>query len=437
MNASLDSAEVARPVVLNRPWRASVAGFVGTSLEWYDYFLYGSCAALVFPRLFFAELGATAGTLVSLATFAVAFLLRPVGGVIFGHFGDRLGRKRMLIITLALMGVSTLLVGLLPGEAQLGLWAPVLLIGLRMVQGLALGGEWGGAALVAVENAPPGQRGRYGVGMQMGVPAGQLLASGLLGAFATLPDEQFYSWGWRVPFLLSAVLLAVGVYVRFGLAETPQFQRLEARGGTAKVPLVELFRTSTRPTVLLTFIQTGPNIAYYLFTVYSAVYVTSVLHLPRSWALTGVLIAAAAEFVTMPGFAILSDRVGRRPVYLFSVVFLALYAFPFFWLADTHQKVLIWVALAIGLGVGHSAACSLHGPLYTEHFPTRVRYTGASFAYQVCSAISGAPAAIVATALISATGTTRAVSLYVIGGCVISAVCALLLRDNHRAELSD
>src|SRR5882724_3480511 len=275
MNASLDSAEVARPVVLNRPWRASVAGFVGTSLEWYDYFLYGSCAALVFPRLFFAELGATAGTLVSLATFAVAFLLRPVGGVIFGHFGDRLGRKRMLIITLALMGVSTLLVGLLPGEAQLGVWAPVLLIGLRMVQGLALGGEWGGAALVAVENAPPGQRGRYGVGMQMGVPAGQLLASGLLGAFATLPDEQFYAWGWRVPFLFSAVLLAVGVYVRFGLAETPQFQRLEARGGTAKVPLVELFRTSTRPTILLTFIQTGPNIAYYLFTVYSAVYVTS------------------------------------------------------------------------------------------------------------------------------------------------------------------
>jgi len=406
-------------------------------LEWYDYFLFGSVAALVFPKLFFVELGQTAGTLVSLGTFSVAFLLRPVGGVIFGHFGDRLGRKRMLIITLSLMGVSTFLIGVLPGEARIGVWAPVLLVGLRMVQGLALGGEWGGAALIAVENAPFGQRGRYGVGMQMGVPVGQLLASGLLGAFATLPDADFYGWGWRVPFLLSAVLLAVGIYVRVGLAETPHFQRMDQQGGRARVPLIELFRVSAKPTILLTFIQTGPNIAYYLFTVYSAIYVTSVLHLPRSWALTGVLIAAATEFVTMPGFAILSDRIGRRPVYLFSVGFLAAYAFPFFWLADTHQRGLIWVALAVGLGIGHSAAGSLHGPLYTEQFPTRVRYTGSSFAYQVCSAISGAPAAIVATALISATGTTRAVSLYVIAGCVVSAVCALLLRETYRADIDD
>jgi MHS family shikimate/dehydroshikimate transporter-like MFS transporter len=430
-------ATLAEPALANPPLRASLAGFFGTTLEWYDYFLYGSAAALVFPKLFFAGLTETVGTIVSLATFGVAFLLRPVGGVIFGHFGDRLGRKRMLIITLSLMGVSTFLIGVLPSREQIGIAAPVLLVALRVVQGLALGGEWGGAALVAVENAPTGQRGRYGVAMQMGVPAGQLLSSGLLGVFSVLPDTSFYSWGWRVPFLVSAALLAVGLYVRFGLIESTYFQRLEERDATAKVPLVELFRTATKPTILLTFIQTGPNIAYYLFTVYSAIYVTTVLHLPRSWALTGVLVAAATEFVTMPLFALLSDRVGRRPVYFFSVGFLALYAFPFFWLADTHSQPVLWLALALGLGVGHSAAGSLHGALYTEQFPTRVRYTGASFAYQVCSAISGAPAAIVATALVSATGTSRAVSLYVIAGCLVSALCVLLLSESHRKALGD
>jgi MFS family permease len=421
----------------NPPLRASLAGFFGTTLEWYDYFLYGSAAALVFPRLFFAGLGETVGTIVSLATFSVAFLLRPVGGIIFGHFGDRLGRKSMLIITLSLMGASTFLIGLMPTREQIGIWAPVLLVLMRVVQGLALGGEWGGAALIAVENAPTGKRGRYGVGMQMGVPAGQLLSSGLLAAVATLPDASFYSWGWRVPFLLSAVLLAVGIYVRFGLRESAHFQRIEEHDAKAKVPLVELFRTAAKPTILLTFIQSGPNIAYYLFTVYSAIYVTTVLHLPRGWALTGVLIAAATEFVTMPMFAILSDRIGRRPVYLFSVTFLAAYAFPFFWLADMATKPLLWLSLALGLGIGHSAAGALHGPLYAEQFPTRVRYTGASFAYQVCSAISGAPAAIVAAALIGATGTTRAVSLYVVAGCVVSAICALLITETYRKDISE
>lgn len=430
MAVKVAAAEAAKG---NSPRRAALASFVGTSVEWYDYFLYGSAAALVFPRLFFANLGPTVGTIVSLATFAVAFVLRPVGGIIFGHFGDRLGRKRILILTLLLMGGGTCLIGLLPTQGQIGVAAPILLVLLRMVQGVGLGGEWGGAALISIENAPAGSRGRYAVGMQMGVPAGQLLASGLFGAFSTLPDDAFFSWGWRVPFLLSAILLLVGLFVRFGLAETIHFQRL---GEKAKVPLVELFRTATKPTILLTFIQSGPNIAYYLFTVYSSVYATTVLNLPRSWALVGVLIAAAVEFVTMPVFATLSDRIGRRPVYVFSVVFLAAYAFPFFWLMDTQRQVLIWVALAIGLGIGHSAAGSLHGALYAEQFPTRVRYTGASVSYQLCSVISGAPAAIVATWLITATGTTRAVSIYVIVGCAVSLVCALLIRDRHRDDIS-
>ncbi|MCI2418288.1 MHS family MFS transporter [Saccharopolyspora sp. K220] len=430
------SASTAVLPAANSPLRAALAGFVGTTLEWYDYFLYGSVAALVFPKLYFADLGPTVGTLVSLATFSVAFVLRPVGGIIFGHYGDRLGRKRMLIITLAMMGGATFLIGLLPTRDQIGVLAPALLIVLRMVQGIALGGEWGGAALVTVENAPAHQRGRYGVSMQLGAPGGQLLSSGLLGLFALLPDEQFFSWGWRVPFLLSAVLLLVGVYVRFGLAETPNFQRLQDTGARSRVPLVELFRTAARPTTLLTFVQSGPNIAYYLFTVYSAVYITEKLGLPRSWALIGVLIAASVEILTMPLFAILSDRIGRRPVYAFSTVFLAAYAFPFFWLADTRQQLWIWVALAIGLGIGHSAACALHGPLYAEQFPTRIRYTGAGFAYQACSTISAAPAAVVATALINATGSSAAVSLYVIGGCLVSLVCVLLLRETYRSDIS-
>jgi metabolite-proton symporter len=420
----------------NSPTRAALAAFIGTSVEWYDYFLYGSAAALVFPKLFFANLGPTVGTLVSLATFAVAFLLRPVGGIIFGHFGDRIGRKRVLVLTLLMMGGGTCLIGLLPTQAQIGVLAPILLIVLRMVQGIGLGGEWGGAALITIENAPPGKRGRYSVGMQMGVPVGQLLSSGLFGAFAALPDDAFFSWGWRVPFLLSAALLLVGLFVRFGLAETVHFKQLDETQ-RAKVPLVELFRTAPKPTILLTLIQSGPNIAYYLFTVYSAVYVTTVLHLPRSWALVGVLIAAAVEFFTMPVFAVLSDRIGRRPVYMFSVVFLAVYGFVFFALMDTRSEALIWVALAIGLGIGHSAAGSLHGALYSEQFPTRVRYTGASVSYQLCSVISAAPAAIVATWLIQSTGTTRAVSIYVAIGCAVSLVCALLIRDRHRDDISE
>ena len=419
-----------------RAVRAAAAGLVGTSIEWYDYFLYGSAAAVVFPRLFFGNLDGAVALIFSLATFSVAFALRPIGGFIFGHFGDRLGRKRMLVVTLVLMGAGTFLIGCLPTQHQIGVTAPILLIALRTLQGLGLGGEWGGAALVVVENAPAGRRGIYGCAMQIGVPIGQLMSAGLFAGVASLPDEQFYSWGWRIPFWFSAVLVAVGFWLRARLTETPHFQQVVRTGQRTRIPALEVLRSAKKPTVLLIFVQAGSTVAYYLLTVYSLVYVTDHLHLPRSWALGGVLLGAGLEICTQPFFAWLSDRFGRRPVYGAGTLFLALYAFPFFWLLDTAREPLVWLAIVLGLALGHAATGALHGPLYAEQFPARFRYTGSSLAYQLSSTVAGAPAPILAGLLVSVTGTSRATSVYVVVACIVSLVCVALLRETYRANLN-
>lgn len=412
------------------------ASFTGTAIEWYDYFLYGSAAALVFPQVFFSELGPTAALLASFATFGVAFLFRPLGGIIFGHFGDKMSRKQALVITLLIMGIGTFAIGLLPTTGQVGLLAPILLIVLRLIQGLGLGGEWGGAALMVVEHAPANRRGIYGVACQLGVPAGQLTSAGILALMALLPSDQFLSWGWRVPFLFSGALVIVGLYIRAKVPESPKFLAIKAANQQPKLPISEVFRHAKKTTLLLIFVQAASTVGYYLFTVYSLSYVSTELKLPQAWALTGVLVGAAVLLVAMPLYAALSDRIGRRPVYAAGTLFIALYAVPFFWLLNTRESTVIVLAIAAPIVFGYGPTGALHGPLYAEQYPTRYRYTGASVAYQFSSMVAGAPAALVAGALVAATGTTMSVSWYVIAAAFISLLCVLFLKETYRADLT-
>lgn len=412
--------------------RAAVSSFLGTTVEWYDYFIYGTAAALVFPRVFFSNLPDNIALLVSLATFAVAFLLRPIGGAVFGHFGDKLGRKKMLVITLLGMGIFTGLIGVLPSQHQIGAWAVVLLIACRVVQGLALGGEWGGAALMSVEHAPYGKRGFYGSTMQAGVPAGLLLSAGIFALVSALPDDAFFSWGWRIPFLLSFFLMAIGLYIRLALEEPPAFKKVEAEGTKLEKPIVELFRHDTKKVVLLSLLQSAANVGYFLITVYSLTYVTTTLAMPRSVATTGLIVAAAIDLVMQIVFGKISDKIGRLKVYGFGVAFLGVFAFPFYMLLDSRSEPLIILAFALGLGIGHASTGSLHGVIYAEQFPTRYRYSGASIAYQTAGIISSAPTPIVAALLVSTFSSSKFVAWYVIAAAVISMIAVLSLKETFR-----
>jgi MFS transporter, MHS family, shikimate and dehydroshikimate transport protein len=423
----MDRAKLAR--------KAALAAFMGTSLEWYDYFLYGSAAALVFPKLFFNDLDDGMATMVSLASFGVSFLFRPLGGVVFGHLGDKLGRKNVLVATLLLMGGGSFLIGCLPSQDSIGILAPILLVLLRIVQGIGLGGEWGGAATVVVECAPKDRRGLYASSMQMGVPAGQLGAAGMVALFAMLPEDQFLSWGWRVPFWCSVLLIVVGVWIRRSLEETPQFQEIAEEHQQQKVPAAEVFASHWRSVVLLVFVQAGATIAYYMFTVYVLVYVVDELKLPRSWALTGVFLGAALELFLIPLWAHLSDKTARRPIYAIGTLFLGLFAFPFFWLLDTGVAWVIVLAVVLGLGIGHAPTSALNSSIYAEQFPARLRYSGSSISYQLSSVVAGAPAALVAAYLVDTTGSAKAVSAYLAVACVISLVAVALLRETGREEL--
>ncbi|MDI9893672.1 MFS transporter [Rhodococcus sp. IEGM 1381] len=416
--------------------QAAKSSFLGTSAEWYDYFLYGSAAALVFPKVFFEGMGTTAGTLASLASFGVAFFFRPLGGIIFGQIGDRVSRKNALVVTLLMMGVGTFLIGCLPSAAQIGIAAPIILVLLRIIQGVAMGGEWGGASLLVMESAPTEKRGFYAVSTQLGVPAGQLASAGMLALFGLLPNEQFLSWGWRVPFLMSALIVGVGLYVRLKQGETPHFESAQKSGKVTRRPVAEVWEHKKKVTFLLIFVQFANTIGYFLFTVYSLVYVTTELNISRSVPLTGVLVGAGLCLVAMPFYASLSDRFGRRPIYAAGTLLIGLYAFPFFWLLDTRNNIVIIVAIALGLVFGWALPGSIQGPMYTEQYPTRYRYTGCSIAYQGSSVVSGAPAPLVAGALVSATGATFAVSFYVMIGAVISLACVFALKETFRVDLA-
>jgi metabolite-proton symporter len=425
------NARPATPIV-----RVVLASFIGTSIEWYDFFLYGTAAALVFNKLFFPTLDPLAGTMASFATYAVGFFARPLGGVVFGHYGDRIGRKSMLVITLLMMGLSTFLIGALPTYDRIGLLAPVALAVLRFVQGLGVGGEWGGAVLLAAEHGQPGRRGFYASSAQAGVPAGLLLANGAFAAASSLPEDQFLSWGWRVPFLAGAVLLGLGLFVRLHILETPLFAEAQARGATSPRPLVDLVRTHPRNLLLAMGARFAENACFYIFTVFIFVYASELRGFARGNILLGVLFASALQLVLIPAFAALSDRVGRRPVYLAGALFLGLFAFPFFWLVDSGVPALLWLALVLGL----TAVAAMYGPqaaFFSELFGTKVRYSGASLGSQLAAPFAGGLAPMVATSLLSwSGGQPWPVALYMIGMVLITFCSVFLAAETARSDLS-
>jgi MHS family shikimate/dehydroshikimate transporter-like MFS transporter len=411
-----------------------VASFIGTTIEWYDYFIYGTAAALVFPALFFPEFSELAGTLASFATFAVGFAARPLGGVIFGHYGDRIGRKAMLVLTLLIMGVATFLVGLLPTFETIGIWAPILLVALRLVQGLGLGGEWGGAVLMAVEHSPEDQRGLNGSWPQMGVPAGLVLGTGAFAAVSAISGEAFQTWGWRVPFLLSIILIGVGLFIRLSIYESPAFQRVRESGTEARMPIVDVFRTYPKNLLIGVGSRIGIDVAFYILAVYSLTHISANLGLSQSIGLIAVSIAALIEIFTIPAFASFSDRVGRKPLLIAGAAFLGVWSFVFFGLLNTESTFLIILATIVGLSIGHAAVYGTQASFYAELFGTRVRYSGASFSYQIAGIFGGALAPLIATALYPAGGTTL-IAVYVAAVCALSVLCYALATETYRKDI--
>ncbi len=420
--------------------KVAVASFIGTAIEWYDFFLYGTAAAIVFNRLFFPSFDPLNGTLAAFGTFAVGFVARPLGGVIFGHFGDKVGRKAMLSATLMIMGAATFAVGLLPTYEQVGAWAPALLVLLRLLQGFGLGGEWGGAVLMAVEHAPAHRRGFYGSWPQMGAPAGMLVATGVFSIFSQLPEEQFLSWGWRIPFLLSLVLIGMGVFIRLKVAESPVFrerQQREAAAAAPKLPVLDALRTYPKQILLAMGARFAENGFFYIITTFILSYGTERLGLPRSTLLNGVLVATAVHLVAIPAFGAASDRFGRRPVYLAGAAGCGLLAFPFFWLVNTKETGLIWLAIVLGI-IAHAAMYGPQASFFSELFGTRVRYSGASLGYQLASVFAGGLSPVIATALLARSGGQAwPVSLYMVGLALVTLVSVYLSAETFREKLGE
>jgi metabolite-proton symporter len=410
------------------------ASLIGTTIEWYDFFLYGTAAALVFNRLFFPTSDPLTGTLYSFGTYAVGFVARPFGGIIIGHYGDRIGRKSMLVLTLVVMGVATFLIGLLPTYEQIGPWAAVALVLLRVAQGFGVGGEWGGAVLMAVEHAPRSARGFYGSWPQVGVPAGLLLSTAVFTAFSWLPDDQFLAWGWRVPFLLSIVLVGIGLVIRLRILETPAFLRIKTQAAAARQPIIEVLVRYPKQVLLAMGARFAENGAFYIFSVFVLTYATQRANIDRQLVLNGILLGAAVELAAIPFFGALSDRVGRRPVYLFGAVMTAVIAYPLFAALDRGAATPIALALVAAFTLSHGAMYAPQAAFMAELFDARVRYSGASLGAQLASVFAGGLAPFVGTGLLQAGYGRGAVTLYVVGLALVTIVAVIAAIETHKSE---
>ena len=420
------------------PQRVALASAVGATIEWYDFFLYGTAAGLVFDKLFFNGLDGPAAQFAAFGTFAVGFLARPVGGFVFGHFGDRIGRKKMLVLTLLIMGVGTAAIGLLPSYDSIGVWAPVLLVVLRVLQGIGIGGEYGGAVLLAVEYAPAERRGFFGSFAHIGVPGGLLLASGAFSLASLLPDEAFLAWGWRACFLVSIVLLAIGAYIRLSVMETPSFALVQERKEVSRMPIKDLVAQQPKPLLLGMGTRYIEGFTFNFFSVYLLAYVVTNLGLPKSTALHGVLAGAALGVVLVPIAGAVSDRVGRKPVYRLGAWLALLFAFPAAALVQSGSTVAIFLVFVGGLGVLYG---TVYGPLaafWAELFDTRYRYTALSTLYQVSGVLASGFTPLIAAWLVTrGDGTLWWVAGYNALVAAISLTCARFLPETRGRSLDE
>jgi len=407
----------------------AVASAIGNMIEYYDFTLYATATALVFNKIFFPSTDPLVGSLLAFATFFVGYCARPLGGVLFGHFGDRVGRKTALLLTILIMGLGTFLIGFMPTYGQIGVLAPICLIVLRLLQGIGIGGEYGGGMVMTVEHAPADRRGFFSSLVHIGVPAGFLIPIALLGILSVYMSEaDFLSWGWRIPFLFSIVLVGIGLFIRFRISETPAFRRVLAEEGPAGVPVVEAVRNHAGNILFGIGAKIAESGLFNIYAVFAITYCKTKLGLPTQTILNGVLIGCALECLTLPFFGALSDRIGRRTVYVGGMIFQVFLALIFFQMLDTGQTSLIWLAIALGLAVGHGSVYGAQGAYFSELFPARIRYSGLSLVQQLGPILGGGLSPLVATALLAEYGSSLWVAGYMVAMALLSAACTFALR---------
>jgi metabolite-proton symporter len=409
--------------------RAVIAATVGTSIEWYDFFLYSAVTGIVFAKLFFPDSDPLTGTLKAFAIWGVGFLARPIGAAIFGHYGDRVGRKSTLIVTLLLMGIATFLVAFVPGYDSIGIWGAVLLTLLRFIQGVGVGGEWGGSVLLSMEWARTNKnRGFLASWPQFGVPCGLFLSNIAFLFFSWISGDQFLVWGWRAPFILSLILVAVGLWIRLGIYETPVFAKLLAEDKTEKAPILEVIRLQWREVVLSAFARMAEQAPFYIFTAFVIAYATGTLKIDRSFVLWAVTVAACVSFVSIPLFGSISDRIGRKRMYMIGAVVTGIYGFIYFGLLDTGSYPLILIAIVLSL-IAHDMLYGPQAALIAESFPPRLRYSGASLGYQLASIIAGGPAPLIATWLYGEYKTSTAIAVFILVCAIITLIATSMMKD--------
>jgi metabolite-proton symporter len=434
MSTSTPALDARTHIIQRR--RAVVASTVGTTIEWYDFFLYGTAAALVFPQVFFPEQSPLAGTLASFSTQFVGFAARPIGAAIFGHFGDRVGRKATLITTLMLMGIATFLIGCLPGTASIGITAAVLLVLLRVVQGIGVGGEWGGSVLMSMEWGSARRRGFMASWPQVGVPLGLLLSTGMVRLVSGATGDDFETWGWRIPFLVSFVLVLIGLYVRLNVLESPDFARVKETRTVHRAPILEVIKRQPLEIITSAFIRMAEQAPFYLFITFVLAYGTGELSLERNDLLNYTLVAAALGLFSVPFFGHLSDVIGRRKMYAIGIVCTAIFAFPYYGLLNTRESGFVLLAIVLSLVV-HDMMYGPQAALIAESFGTNVRYSGAGLGYQLASVIAGGPAPLIAAAILSRTGSSTWISWYIVGCAVLSGIALILMPRGRGAEPAD